>query len=128
MKFTKMHIGTGKGLLIIGAAIGIVAAVTLLAFALSPDPIESVPGISSAANRVVIFTIPQCSYCDAAKVFFTRHKIAFGEYDVSSSAKVRKAFQRMGGRGVPLILIGKARFTGFDEGALTTFLRKQGML
>jgi glutaredoxin len=128
MKLKNINIGTGKGLLAILGVVGVVVAVSLALLPVSPLPVDSSVEGLSASNGVVIFTAPDCGYCDAAKAFFKRHEIAFGEYDVSTSVKVRQVFNRLGGRGVPLIIIGKTQFTGFNQATLSAFLRKKGML
>jgi hypothetical protein len=42
--------------------------------------------------------------------------VAYSEYDVEQDAAAGREFKRLGGHGVPLILVGEARLQGFSEG------------
>ena len=64
--------------------------------------------------QVVIYTTPSCRYCLKAKQYFRRQHIAYTEYDISTDVNARKRFQEMGGRGVPVILVGERRMNGFS--------------
>lgn len=67
-----------------------------------------------SGDRVVIYTTPGCTYCKKAKQYFSSHNIAYTEYDISRDINARKRFRDMGGRGVPVILVGKKRMNGFS--------------
>ena len=64
---------------------------------------------------VVMYSAVWCGVCKSARQFFKANKIPFSEYDVETSAKGKKDFARLKGRGVPVILIGKKRMNGFDK-------------
>ena len=64
---------------------------------------------------VVMYSAVWCGVCKRARQFFNVNKIPFSEYDVETSAKGKKDFARLKGRGVPVILIGKKRMNGFDK-------------
>ena len=76
--------------------------------------------------RVILYSTTHCGYCGQAKAFLRKHKIPFSEYDVERNRRAFTDFQRAGGRGVPLILIGKDKVPGFDPGKLSKALRKAG--
>jgi glutaredoxin len=67
------------------------------------------------AKRIVLYTAAQCPHCKRAKAFLRRERIAFREMDVGKSPRARKELERLGARGVPVLLIGDARLDGFDE-------------
>jgi glutaredoxin len=48
-------------------------------------------------------------------VYFRRHGIDYVEHDIERSPEGRAEYQRLGGGGVPLILIGEQRMSGFSE-------------
>jgi glutaredoxin len=68
-----------------------------------------------AAKRVVLYSTDNCPHCNRAKVFLTREGIAFREMDVGRNPRARKELERLGARGVPVLLIGESRLDGFDE-------------
>jgi glutaredoxin len=68
-----------------------------------------------ANKRIVLYSTANCPHCQRAKAFLKREGITFREMDVGRSARARKALERLGARGVPVLLIGDARLDGFDE-------------
>jgi len=68
-----------------------------------------------ANNKIIMYSASWCGVCKTAKIYFNKKGIPYKEYDVETSVKGRKDFKRLGGRGVPLILIGKKRMDGFDR-------------
>ena len=66
-------------------------------------------------KRITIYTTSRCSVCDQAKKYFKQRRIPFVEFDVQRSKRGIKDFQRMNGRGVPIIMIGDKRVDGFDK-------------
>jgi glutaredoxin len=68
-----------------------------------------------AMKRVVLYSAANCPHCNRAKAFLAREGIAFREMDVGSSPRARKELERLGARGVPVLLVGESRLDGFDE-------------
>ncbi len=73
--------------------------------------------------QVTLYTSPGCGSCRRAKTFLKREGIAFRELDISRSAKARKALERMGARGVPVLIVGERRLDGFSERAFLALYR-----
>jgi len=65
--------------------------------------------------RVLIYTTSDCSECRRAKAFLRGRGIPFREMDVGRNRRAMKEFQRLRGRGVPLLLVGGERLDGFCE-------------
>jgi glutaredoxin-like YruB-family protein len=66
--------------------------------------------------RVIMFTTPTCTYCNAAKRHLRQHKIKFREVDVSrDAAAARDMMRRAGSMGVPVLDIGGRIVRGFDR-------------
>ena len=72
--------------------------------------------------KVVMYTTPTCGYCHRAKAYFKQKGIRFTELDVTKSPKARKQFKALNGRGVPLIVIGDQRISGFNKTAINQAL------
>jgi glutaredoxin 3 len=67
-------------------------------------------------KRVIIFTTPTCTYCNAAKKYFRQKGIRFRDVDVSRDAAAARDMQRRSGQmGVPVIDIGGRIVVGFDR-------------
>jgi acetolactate synthase-1/2/3 large subunit len=53
--------------------------------------------------------------CKELSEVFARSGIAYVEHDVEKSARANAEFRRLGGRGVPLIVVGREKLNGFSE-------------
>ncbi len=82
----------------------------------------------AAANRadVVIYSASWCGPCKSAKAWMASQNIPFTDYDVETSEQGKRDFQAMGARGVPTILVGEQRMTGFSASNLSAMLKKGG--
>jgi glutaredoxin-like YruB-family protein len=76
-------------------------------------------------KKVEIYSTPTCHFCHLAKDYFTAHKIAFTNYDVSTDLEKRKEMvSKSGQMGVPVIVIDdKDIVVGFDQDRLETLLK-----
>jgi glutaredoxin len=91
-----------------------IALGVLFLFALA-DPFKWLePTITPSNKQVTMYSTSWCGYCRKARQVFTRQNIPFHELDIEKSAKAKKAYDALNGRGVPLILIDDAQMTGFD--------------
>ncbi len=64
--------------------------------------------------KVVLYSAGWCGICKRARAYLRSHGIPFDEHDVETSAKGREDFVGLGGRGVPIILVGRRRMNGFS--------------
>lgn len=69
---------------------------------------------SAVGDGVIMFSTDWCGYCKQARRYFAQHGIAYTEYDIEKDRRARAAYDRLGGRGVPVILVGKSQMTGFS--------------
>jgi len=65
-------------------------------------------------KKVVMYSAVWCGVCKTAKKYFRKNNIPFKEYDIDTSAKGRRDYKKLNGSGVPLILVGKQRMSGFS--------------
>lgn len=76
-----------------------------------------------AAPRITLYTIRACPQCRQAKHYLQRTGLRFQEFDVQNSSRAKKAFARLGARGVPVIIVGETRIDGFDLKRLDGLLK-----
>lgn len=84
---------------------------------LKVKPYESVSYESVApakSQRVVMYAASWCGYCRQARNYFRQSGIAYVEYDIEKNQSARKAYDAIGGNGVPVILFGDKRLNGFS--------------
>ncbi|MCP3662483.1 MAG: DUF4124 domain-containing protein [Gammaproteobacteria bacterium] len=78
----------------------------------APQILETTRDVKSG-RKVIMYSTVWCGVCKKAKAYFTRKNIPYKEYDVERDAKGIRDFKAMGGRGVPVILVGNRRMNGF---------------
>jgi glutaredoxin len=93
--------------------------VVLLAVAQNWGRIETLflptPDFSAIpAGHVVLYTTEWCPYCAKARHFFRARDIPYTEYDIEKSVDAKRQYHHLGGRGVPLILVGDRVIHGYD--------------
>jgi glutaredoxin-like YruB-family protein len=84
----------------------------------------SAPVAAAAPARVVMYSTSWCPYCAKARAYFAKKGIAYTEYDVEKSGTAHAEFKRLGGRGVPLILVGRETMNGFSEQSFDALLAR----
>lgn len=73
---------------------------------------------AARAGPVTVFSTQWCGYCKKTKHFLKTHDIPFNERDIEASDAARDAFDRLGGNGVPLVLVGDRVVRGYSLGSL----------
>lgn len=77
--------------------------------------------------RITLYSSSGCSHCRQLKQWLQQHQIKFMEFDVQRNQRAFKDFQRLGGRGVPLLVVGERKIQGFNPKQLFSQLRKAGV-
>ncbi len=78
-------------------------------------PIERNPKLTRTFPKpVIMYSAEWCGVCKKAKKHFKQKRIQYTEYDVDKSKSAKARFKKLGGKGVPIILVGKKRMNGFS--------------
>ena len=78
---------------------------------------------NSGKHKVVIYTTSTCKYCKIAKEYFDKKNIRYTEQNISLSSSAMAEFQKIGGRGVPMIIINGNKIQGFNRNAIEHHLQ-----
>jgi len=114
----------------------LLAIITLLsAFALADGNMfhciagEAPVSATDAASRdgrftgtVEIYVTDWCGYCRQAQSYMKSKGIPFVAYDIEKDSAANLRHKELGGRGVPLIIIGSNRMSGFSARQLDYYL------
>lgn len=88
------------------------------------DRVQSISKASTAKRKdtlpadgknVVLYSASWCGNCNKARDYMSNNGVPFVEYDIEKSAKGRADFETLNARGVPVLLIGDERMTGWGE-------------
>ena len=73
--------------------------------------------------EVVLYATDWCGYCAATRQFFAANGIRYTELDIEKSSDAAAGHRRLGGNGVPLIVVGDEIVNGYNEALLRKLLR-----
>lgn len=73
--------------------------------------------------KIIVFSTPTCTYCNAVKRYFREKGVRFKDVDVSrDTAAARDMVRRSGQMGVPVVDIGGKVVVGFDRPKIDKYL------
>ena len=87
------------------------------------NPSQVVSEQTRAQARVVLYATDWCGYCKQTKRFLDSKGIPFKEFDIEKNAEARKAYEALGGRGIPLIDVNGTLIRGFDPDEILAALK-----
>jgi glutaredoxin-like YruB-family protein len=90
---------------------------------MSQKPTGSSVVKSAKKKKVTMYSTEWCGYCKKAKKYFQAKGIPFVEYDIEKNARAKRAYDALGGKGVPVITMGKKRMNGFSPEGFERFYR-----
>jgi len=82
------------------------------------------PEVAAARGKVVMYGTSWCKYCAKARKYFHEQGIRYTDYDIEKNQAAKKRYDEIGGRGVPVILVGKRRMNGFSESGFQQIYRR----
>jgi glutaredoxin len=95
---------------------------------ISAFPATAKPATSTAAAaKVTLYTTTWCGYCKRAKAYMQARGTPFREIDVEATEQGQAEFRAIGGRGVPVILVGSQRMDGYSQESLDAILKQAGL-
>jgi glutaredoxin len=74
-------------------------------------------------QKVVMYATSWCPYCQQARNYFRQQGIPYTEYDIERDAEAKRRYQAFGGRGIPVIFVGKRRMNGFSASGFNRIYR-----
>jgi len=91
----------------------IALTVLLAAITFPVTTVASEDASDDKSDELLMISREFCPACMAARRFFKEHGIQYSEYKLSESEEVRQTFERLGGRGTPLLYMGGKTMNGF---------------
>ena len=73
-------------------------------------------------GTVEIYVTNWCGYCKQAQDYMKSKGITYVAYDIEKDSAARQRHKELGGRGVPLIIIGSNKMSGFSPQLLESYL------
>lgn len=76
-------------------------------------------------ERVVMYATQWCPFCQKARELFAEKGISYYEYDIEQSEEGNRQYQRLGGGGVPIMLINAEVLKGFSRSTVLALVDKK---
>ena len=77
-------------------------------------------------RHVRLYSATWCGYCKRARAYLESRHIPYEDLDVETTERGRRQFAQLGGRGVPIILVGRQRMDGYEQAELARMLATAG--
>ena len=65
--------------------------------------VAPLPPVVAGSGEIILYATTWCGYCAKTRELFQKNGIAYTEQDIEKSQAARQAYDRLGGRGVPVI-------------------------
>lgn len=78
---------------------------------------------AASQPEVVLYATDWCGYCKATREFFAANGIRYTEHDIEKSSAALGEHRKLGGNGVPLIVVDGEVIHGYNEPRLEALLR-----
>ena len=72
---------------------------------------------------ITLYATNWCGYCAATRSFFAENGIQYTERDIEQSSAASDEHRRLGGNGVPLVVVGDDLIHGYNETELRARLK-----
>ncbi len=87
--------------------------------------INPLPDYSVAhGGKVILYATVSCGYCKKARKLMKDNNIAYFEYDINTSKEGREQYNKLGGRGVPVLLINGEVVKGYNPSRILALANK----
>ncbi|VVQ01930.1 hypothetical protein PS918_04249 [Pseudomonas fluorescens] len=86
-------------------------------------PSQVVSEQTQATAKVVLYTTQWCGYCKLTRRFLDQKGIPYREFDIEKDAEARKAYEALGGGGIPFIDVNGTLIRGHDPDAILAALK-----
>ncbi len=73
---------------------------------------------SDGQPSIILYSATWCGYCRAARDFFNQKGLAYTEHDMETSPEGVAGYEKLGGGGIPLMLVGGEKIRGFSQAQL----------
>jgi glutaredoxin-like YruB-family protein len=89
-----------------------------------PAPKTVPAGKERFGGTVEIYVTDWCGYCKQALRYMKSKGIPYVAYNIEKDSSAKQRYKDLGGRGVPLIIIGSNKMSGFSPESLEYYMSK----
>ncbi len=75
-------------------------------------------------EQVILYATEWCGYCQKARELMDEHNISYYEYDIETSAEGNELHKKLGGNGIPVLLIDGEVVKGYSPSRILRLANK----
>ena len=90
----------------------------------SSNPSPAAKVVKRFDGTIEMYATEWCGYCVAAEKYMKSKNYPYVKYDIEKDRAAQQRHKDLGGRGVPLIIIGANKMSGFSPENLEYYLSK----
>ena len=98
----------------------------LLAWSNHKAVMRSDPRRNQGPGDITLLSATWCGYCQSEKRALIAANVPFRELDVEEDEEVSRAYEALGGHGIPVTVIGQDVVHGFDSERINRLLAARG--
>ena len=87
------------------------------------NPSQVVPEQTRASARVVLYSTEWCGYCKQIRRFLDQKGIPYQAFDIEKDAQARKAYEALGGGGIPFVDVNGTLIRDYNPDAIMAALK-----
>ncbi|MHC8307187.1 glutaredoxin family protein [Pseudomonas sp. PB3P13] len=87
------------------------------------NPSQGVSEQTQANANIVLYATEWCGYCKLTRRFLDQKGIPYQEFDIEKNTEARKAYEALGGGGIPIIDVNGTLIRGYDPDAILAALK-----
>jgi glutaredoxin len=81
------------------------------------------PIVVPVGFEAILYATAWCPYCAKARKLLTARNVPYREYDIEKSSEGLAQYERLGGQGIPVLVIKDKVIHGFDEDKINAALQ-----
>ncbi|NWD47225.1 glutaredoxin family protein [Pseudomonas gingeri] len=78
---------------------------------------------TQAKARVTLYATDWCGYCKLTRRFLDQKGIPYKEFDIEKNTEARKAYEALGGGGIPILDVNGTLIRGYQPEAIIAALQ-----
>lgn len=77
-----------------------------------------------SSDQVVLYATAWCGYCKKARELLAENNVPYYEYDIEKSKEGKEQHRKLGGKGIPLLVINGDVIKGYNPNKIMQSLNK----
>lgn len=87
------------------------------------NPSQVAPAPLRESARVVLYATEWCGYCKQIRRFLDQKGIPYQAFDIEKDAQARKAYEALGGGGIPFVDVNGTLIRDYNPDAIMAALK-----